>query len=180
MRHLPIARTLAGQMLATPMLATFMLAIPAAAQAPPASTFEVSIDRKLNVPPVNAWQRLIHVESWWSSSHTYSGNAANLNLEALAGGCWCENWAGGSVEHGRVLAAIPGKLLRISGGFGPLQDRAAVAVLSFTLTPLDNGTATNLAVRYRVMGPVGELGPPVTQVIGGQVTRLVDMINAPE
>lgn len=145
---------------------------------PPAGSFEVAIDRKLNAPPAAAYDQLVHVENWWASSHTYSGDAANLNLEARAGGCWCENWASGSVEHGRVLAAIPGKLLRMSGGFGPLQALPVGAVMTFTLTPADGGTATALSVRYRVAGPVGELGPPVTAVLGQQIDALVAVINA--
>ena len=32
---------------------------------------------------------------WWSSDHTFSGSAANLVLDAHAGGCWCENLPGG-------------------------------------------------------------------------------------
>lgn len=155
-------------------LVLLLAAVPATAQPmPPAGSFEVAIDRKLALPPAAAYDRLVHVETWWASSHTYSGDANNLNLEARAGGCWCENWAGGSVEHGRVLAAIPGKLLRIQGGFGPLQALPVAAVMTFTLTPADNGAATALSVRYRVAGPVGELGPPVTAVLGEQVGRLV-------
>jgi uncharacterized protein YndB with AHSA1/START domain len=157
-----------------------LLAGPVAAQPlPPYGSFEVVIDRTLNVSPAAAYDRLVHVEDWWASSHTYSGDAANLNLEARAGGCWCENWPGGSVEHGRVLAAIPGQLLRIEGGFGPLQALPVGAVMTFTLAPLDGGKATALAVRYRVAGPVGTLGPPVTTVLGEQVERLVTAVNAP-
>lgn len=157
-----------------------LLAGPAAAQPLPTyGSFEVAIDRKLNVIPANAWERLIHVESWWSSQHSYSGNAANLRLDPQAGGCWCETWAGGSVEHGRVLTAMPGKLLRVAGGFGPLQALPVAAVMTFTLTPADDGKATNLSVRYRVVGPVGELGPPVTAVLGQQVDAFVAMVNTP-
>ena len=96
-----------------------------------------------------------------------------------SGGCWCESWAGGSVEHGRVLMAMPGKLLRVSGGFGPLQALPVAAVMTFTLTPTADGKATNLSVRYRVAGPVGALGPPVTAVLGQQVEALVEKVNTP-
>jgi uncharacterized protein YndB with AHSA1/START domain len=162
------------------LLVLMLVGTAAAAQPmPPPGSFDVAIDRKLNAPPAVVYDRLVHVEGWWASSHTYSGDAANLNLEARAGGCWCENWAGGSVEHGRVLAAIPGKLLRVSGGFGPLQALPVGAVMTFTLTPADGGKATALSVHYRVAGPVGELGPPVTAVLGEQVERLVAAVNAP-
>jgi uncharacterized protein YndB with AHSA1/START domain len=162
------------------VLALLLAAAPAMAQPmPPPGSFDVTIDRKLNAPPAVAYDRLVHVEGWWASAHTYSGDAANLNLEARAGGCWCENWAGGSVEHGRVLAAIPGKLLRISGGFGPLQALPVAAVMTFTLTPADGGKAAALSVHYRVAGPGGELGPPVSAVLGEQIERLVAAAGAP-
>jgi uncharacterized protein YndB with AHSA1/START domain len=164
-------RLLIGLMFASPV---------AAQQLPPAGSFVVSIDRRINAPPATVYDRLIHVERWWNASHSYSGDAANLSLDARAGGCWCETWAGGSVEHARVLTAMPGKLLRLSGGFGPLQAQPVVAVLSFALTPADDGRATMLAVRYRVAGPVGDLGPPVTEVLGTQIEGLVAGLNTPQ
>jgi uncharacterized protein YndB with AHSA1/START domain len=162
------------------LLIGLMFAAPAVAQPlPPAGSFVVSIDRKLNASPAAVYDRLIHVERWWNASHSYSGNAANLSLDPRAGGCWCETWAGGSVEHARVLTAMPGKLLRVSGGFGPLQAQPVVAVLSFGLTPADDGKATNLMVRYRVAGPVGDLGPPVTEVLTEQIEGFVTAVNMP-
>jgi uncharacterized protein YndB with AHSA1/START domain len=162
------------------LAALLLLAAPAAAQPlPPYGSFEVVIDRKLNVAPDVAWDQLVHVERWWNASHSYSGDAANLSLEARAGGCWCENWEGGSVEHGRVLNALPGKLLRVAGAFGPLQAQPVVAILSFGLQSTDDGKATLLAVRYRVAGTVGTLGPPVTEVLAAQVENLVAGLNAP-
>ncbi len=34
------------------------------------------------------WQRLITPSSWWHPDHTYSGDVANLSLQAKAGGLW--------------------------------------------------------------------------------------------
>jgi uncharacterized protein YndB with AHSA1/START domain len=166
-------------------LAALVLAAPVAAQPapppPPVSygSFEVVIDQKLDVPPDVAWDRLVHVERWWHPSHSYSGDAANLSLDPRAGGCWCETWPGGSVEHARVLTAMPGKLLRVEGAFGPLQAQPVVAILSFGLKPAENGKATLLAVRYRVAGAVGTLGPPVTEVLTTQIEHLVAGLNTP-
>ena len=73
---------------------------------------------------------------WWDPAHTWSGSARNLKLEPKAGGCFCEKLAdGGSVQHGRVIFAQPGKLLRLEGALGPLQDMAVTGVLSFNLAP---------------------------------------------
>src|SRR4051812_41820336 len=74
--------------------------------------------------PAQAYAHVVDVAHWWSSDHTYSGDAKNLHLDARAGGCWCEKWPGGSVQHMSVLLAMPGKQLRLSGGLGPLQSAA--------------------------------------------------------
>ena len=62
---------------------------------------EVALDRD------DAWARLLHIGSWWNGSHTYSGSAESMNIDAVAGGCWCELWSGGEVEHGRVMFVMP-------------------------------------------------------------------------
>src|SRR5579871_5166897 len=67
------------------------------------------------------WSRLVKPAAWWSSDHTYSHSAANLSLKPVAGGCWCEIWKGGEVEHGRVIVAMPGELLRLDAALGPLE-----------------------------------------------------------
>ena len=126
----------------------------------------------LAMPPAEAWARLVAVGSWWDGAHSYSGAAANLTLEPRAGGCWCEALAdGGSVEHMRVAMAMPGKLLRLTGGLGPLQERPVAAVLTFTLAA--KATGTEIVATYRVGGAGLEaLAAPVDGVLGHQVARL--------
>src|ERR1700681_1128530 len=71
---------------------------------------------------------------WWSSDHTFSGSAANLVLDARAGGCWCETLPdGGSVEHLRVVYVSPGKTLRLRGALGPLQSLAVAGVMTWSV-----------------------------------------------
>lgn len=68
------------------LLVGLLFATSAAAQSlPPPGSFEVVIDRQLNAPPAVVYDWFVHVERWWSASHTYSGDAANLSLEARAG-----------------------------------------------------------------------------------------------
>jgi hypothetical protein len=73
---------------------------------------------------------------------TYSGNAANLTLDARAGGCSCEKipQSGGSLEYMRAVNLMPGRFLRLRGPFGPLQGMGVDAPLSFSLAKADNGT----------------------------------------
>jgi uncharacterized protein YndB with AHSA1/START domain len=88
---------------------------------------------------------------WWSPLHTFSGNAANMILQPKANGCFCEKLAdGGSVRHMTVIYAGPGKMLRLSGGLGPLQGMAVDAVMTIELKKTDDGTA--LTVTYSVGG----------------------------
>jgi uncharacterized protein YndB with AHSA1/START domain len=122
-----------------------------------AAVMEVSADGafiehhfQVSASPDAAWSALAHPELWWPSDHTWSGSAANLRLRAEAGGCFCENWGEASAEHGRVIMAVPGKLLRFSGALGPLQDMAVTAVLTVRLTPKDTGTEAT--VTYRISG----------------------------
>ena len=90
--------------------------------------------------PAAMWRRLLHPERWWHPDHTYSGDAANLSLDARAGGYWLENWSGGSVAHGRVLLVQDERVLRLDAPFGPLQGLGAVATWTITLEPIDEGT----------------------------------------
>lgn len=100
--------------------------------------------------PQAAWQVLVHPERYWPKDHTWSGDAANLSLAPEAGGCFCERWEGGSAEHGRVVMARPGQLLRFRGSLGPFQEMAVTGVLTVTLAPVEAGTEA--VVTYRLSG----------------------------
>ena len=129
--------------------------------------------------PAKAYASVVDVAHWWSSDHTYSGNAKNLAMTARAGGCWCETWNGGSVQHMTVLLAMPGKLLRLSGGLGPLQGAALAATLTFELKPAAAGS--EVTVSYVVGGFIGggldKIAPGVDGVLGAQLQRLGRLID---
>jgi len=121
--------------------------------------------------PQAAWNALVRPELWWPSDHTWSGDRANLRLEAQAGGCFCENWGEASAEHGRIVMAQPGMLLRIRGALGPLQEMAVTAVLTVRLVATGSG-GTEATVTYRISGDASHkldaFIPAVDQVIGLQ------------
>lgn len=126
-----------------------------------------------------AWGDLVQVGKWWNGEHTWSGKAASLKLEAQAGGCFCETWPGGSAEQGRVLMALPGKLLRIDTALGPLQEHALHGVLNLWLREDDYGKA-RIDLEYRVNGSsasaLDQLAPQVDDMLGAQFARLVRYI----
>ena len=117
---------------------------------------------------------------WWSGVHTYSGSAANLRIDPRAGGCFCETLpavggkAAGSIEHGRVIYAVPGQALRIGGALGPLQTEGVVGTLDLAIKPADKGvhvTLTYVVGGYMRMAP-DKLAPLVDQVLSEQLSRL--------
>src|ERR1700693_1962429 len=62
--------------------------------------FEVRKTVRVAAAPDKAYAALLQPSRWWNSEHTFSGSAANLVLDARAGGCWCETLPdGGSVEN---------------------------------------------------------------------------------
>ena len=97
--------------------------------------FTLKLEAETELSPDEVWERLIVPAEWWRSDHTFSGDAANLSLDTAPGGVWREDWEGGSVWHGTVLQAQPGKVLRLSAPFGPLQGLAVTSVWTISLTP---------------------------------------------
>jgi uncharacterized protein YndB with AHSA1/START domain len=105
----------------------------------------------VSAPPDRVYAALVEPAGWWSADHTFSGSAANMSLDARAGGCFCEKLpGGGSVQHLTVLSVAPGKSLRLAGMLGPFQAVAGSGVMSFTLTPDKAGTT--LEMTYQIAG----------------------------
>ena len=145
-----------------------------------ATGFTSNFRDELKASPDDVWKALVQLPRWWNASHTYSGQASNLTFDAHAGGCWCERWGNGqSVQHGTVVLAMPGKVLRVLGNLGPLQDLPVNGVLTFAITTQDGKTA--LRMTYRVAGPADAgletLAPAVDRVIGEQYKRLKALIE---
>lgn len=142
------------------------------------SAFLLRYEVEIAKSPDRVWRDLQRVDRWWSSAHTYSGDASNLSLEARAGGCWCERWGNRqSVEHARVVAVVEHegvRTLRVVGGLGPLQEMGVTGVLTFNVTPFANGA--KVTVTYRVSGEPGlnleAIAAPVDSVLAEQIQRL--------
>ena len=71
--------------------------------------FTLRLEAVTAAAPGRTWDSLLRIGEWWSGAHTYSGRAANMTLELRAGGCFCERWPGGEIEHMRVALAWPEK-----------------------------------------------------------------------
>ncbi|MGD9982267.1 MAG: SRPBCC domain-containing protein [Hyphomonadaceae bacterium] len=161
-------------------IAIALLASPARAEvaSASASAFEIKAEVEIAAAPARVWRDLTRIGRWWNDEHTYSGQGSRMQLDARAGGCWCERWGNGqSVEHMRVVLVMEHDgvhTLRTVGGLGPMQEMGVSGVLTFTVSP--HPTGAKLTMSYRVSGDPGlnlnQLAPLVDMVLMEQFGRL--------
>ncbi len=128
----------------------------------------------------HVYAALLLPSRWWSSSHTFSRSAANLVLDARAGGCWCESLPnGGSVEHLRVVYVSPGKVLRLRGALGPFQGLAVDGAMTWSIQ--SNAGGTDITLSYAVGGYVkdgfDDLSKAADLVLDEQLGRLKKLVD---
>jgi uncharacterized protein YndB with AHSA1/START domain len=116
-----------------------------------ATGFSVAISTTVPGKPADAYAAFVNVGSWWSSDHSYSGDAKNFTMDVRPGGCWCETLAdGGFVRHADVIYASPGKKLVFSGARGPLQTMGVIGTMSVMFS--ESGESTTVTLGYSVGG----------------------------
>ncbi|HUI62353.1 MAG TPA: SRPBCC family protein [Steroidobacteraceae bacterium] len=140
-----------------------------------ANGFTVQFTTHIASSPDQVYRTLVRPSLWWASDHTFSGNAANLSLDAKGGGCWCERLPhGGWVMHLTVVYADPGKALRLRGALGPFQGMAVDGALTFALKPGHDGT--DMSMTYTLGGYSKDgfeaLSKAADDVLGSQLQRL--------
>jgi hypothetical protein len=146
-----------------------------------AAGFIVRIELPVAAPPTEVYSKFFEIGKWWSDAHTYTGKASNLSLGNEPGGCFCEVLAGGGfVRHATLEYSDKGKVARLDGALGPLQELGAHGLLAFNFVAADKANpaaGTRLVVTYVVSGfqpqqGFAPLAEPVNGVIGEQVERL--------
>lgn len=125
--------------------------------------------------PRDVWLALITPSGWWTSEHTWSGDAANLVLTPQAGGCFCEKipevdepgrfTLEGSVEHMRVIQAYPERALRMQGALGPLQSEPVTGILTVAISEVEAGT--RIVWEYNVGGAMRYEVPVIARAVDG-------------
>lgn len=126
-------------------------------------------------PPAAVWRILLQPSQWWSSEHSFSGDARNFHLDARPGGEWTESLpGGGGVRHMTVVYVAPASVLRLEGPLGPLQAWGVSGHLTFALKA--QGQSTAISETYDVGGhsPDGldKVAGDVDGVLGRQLARL--------
>lgn len=148
------------------------IATPATAEVTESSSngFTIALSEPSQRSDAELWQRMQHPENWWSSAHSWSGDAANMSVEMRAGGCWCERVGDGVVVHGRILRIDADRAILLDAPLGPLNDAAVTTRLSWRI---DN---QRVVWRYQVFGalpmPAAQLAPLVEAVLAEQLRRL--------
>jgi len=141
--------------------------------------FTVSVERKLGADSAEArraaWAILISPDRWWSSAHSWSGDASNMTLDPTVGGCWCEKLKdGGRIEHARIFGIAPQERLLMRGGLGPLSSLPVTGVLEWTIGAKAGQTVVTL--RYAVggyrLGDAAKFAKAVDAVFVEQAGRL--------
>ncbi len=146
------------------------------------SGFVVRHERTVLAPPETAWRMLIgHVGEWWHPDHTYAGDASSLYIEARPLGCFCERIGPNDVVvHLTVTMLRENRLIRLTGGLGPLGLMGVEGNMTISLLPSDE--ETRVALEYRVGGydPDGleRIAPAVDAVLGEQMDRFVRFVEA--
>lgn len=170
-------------------LAALATSEPAAAEVKDATASGFTVENAIEVPvePAKAWKALVdEVDRWWPADHTWWGAESVLTIEPRAGGCFCERHGERQALHMLVTFVDPGKLLRMTGGLGPLQGMGLTGALEFRLAPAAGG-ATTIVMYYRAGGytpdDLAKLAPVVDRVqalqLGGLATLLGGKPAAP-
>jgi len=169
---------------ATFAIVVAMLAAPARGEVVETSAagFAVRNAVTINAPPAQVYATLTdRIGGWWDPAHTFSHDARNLSVDARPGGCFCERLPdGGGVQHMSVVYASPGKLLRLTGAIGPLQEAALAGTMTWTL--VQAGVGTQVELTYTVggfrTGGFRDMPAIVDGVLRGQVTRLKAFVES--
>lgn len=142
--------------------------------------FQTRLEADVAVSAAEAFAAFTRIGEWWSSEHTFSGDAKNISMDVTPGGAWREALPnGGFVEHMRVIEVSPGATLVLSGGLGPMHFMAVTGTMTVSFEPKDGGTHVTLDFAAGGYDPDGfaKLPAAVDGVLGEQFARYIAYAN---
>jgi hypothetical protein len=164
------------------LLAVLCVAAPAQAAIKDAQLDGFTLENAEWVPvaPQAAYTALVkEVGRWWPADHTWWGDASKLVITDKAGGCFCEINGAQQAWHMTVTFTDPGKLLRMTGGLGPLQGMGLDGALEWRFVEENGGT--RITLWYRVGGytpdDMSKFAPVVDKVQGLQLGGLATFLR---
>ncbi len=162
------------------LLTILLLAVAAPARAEVIDSAEggFSLAHEVDVTATRSdvWQAAVDgVGQWWDPSHTITGDARRMSIDARPQGCFCEAIGDNAgVVHLTVTFVNPGVLLRLTGGLGPLGLLGVDGNMTWEFFDTNDGTRVRFSYvvgGYRP-GGLAELAEPVDRVIGEALRRL--------
>ena len=145
-----------------------------------ANGFTIENSEWVPVEPAVAWKGFVgEVGQWWPADHTWWGDASKLSISEKAGGCFCESNGAQQAWHMTVTFVDPGKLMRMTGGLGPLQGMGLDGALEWRFVPEKGGTRITLWYRAGGYTPddLGKFVPVVDSVQGLQLRGLAEHLR---
>ncbi len=116
-----------------------------------AMTMKIKEVIELAAPVDRAYASFLKIGSWWDKEHTFSGDAANLSLDARPGGCFCETLPnGGGVLHLTVVFIAPNQRVTLSGALGAAANDRSHGSAELLVRPEAVAGPTRIAGRTRV------------------------------
>jgi uncharacterized protein YndB with AHSA1/START domain len=141
-----VMRSVSGPLYA--ILAILLLVSPpAGARVLHSSAGGFTLENTVTVPvdAGTAWTALVEqVDAWWPKDHSWFGKDGRFTIEPRAGGCFCEIAGPRQSMHMLVTYADPGRLLRMTGGLGPLQGMGLSGALEWRFETTADGTRITL------------------------------------
>jgi hypothetical protein len=137
--------------------------------------FTIKHTMEIEAPPAGAFNVFVEkIGAWWDPQHTYSGDSTNLSIDARPNGCFCEKIrSNAGIAHMTVLYVDAGRVIRLSGGLGPLQAYAVSAAMTVQFSEVANRTLVDFTYTVGGYVPQGldKLAPVVDKVLVEQMGR---------
>ena len=159
------------------VLSCVSVQLPAQVKESSSNGFLIQSSRQVECSAEDAYRFFVEdFANWYDASHSYTSKAENLTLD-LDRHCMLERLPNdGFVRHMEIVFHQHGKILRMTGGLGPLQGMGVAGAMTFSFAEQEG--KTKISMMYSVSGgdhlKLEKIAEPVNQVLGVQLDRFRD------